>query len=105
VKASAEDEQAGGPDDEFIVSAEGRPMDRRGRFTHCSFEPLPDLAAGLSAVPGGLGTALPDSFRFASVQWTAGDARLDGSPIGASLAAELAQSANDSSWTTGLHAS
>jgi hypothetical protein len=68
----------------------GLARDRRGRFTRRLWEPLPDLAAALSAVPGGLGVELRSSFTFAGVRWARADAALDGSPIGVCLAAELA---------------
>jgi hypothetical protein len=70
-----------------------RPVrDRNGRFIKRSqFEPLPDLAAHLAAVPGGLGLELPAAFTFAGINWTPPDARPDGSPIGLRLAWELHQ--------------
>ena len=75
---------------EFSGPDSGRCRVQRGRSTHRSFEPLPDLAAGLSAVPGGLGVELDASFSFAGVKWMPADALVDGSPIGVCLAAELA---------------
>jgi hypothetical protein len=42
----------------------------------------------MSVVPGGLGVDLPTPLDFAGVRWTSADA--DGSPIGVSLAIELA---------------
>jgi len=49
------------------------------------FEPLPDLAGGLAAVPGGLGAEVGTPFTFAGQRWVPADA----TPIGAQLAAEL----------------
>jgi hypothetical protein len=68
--------ESSGPDD-------GRDSNLRSGRGRRPFDPLPDLAAGLSAVPGGLGVELFAPFSFAGVEWTAADAALDASPIAA----------------------
>jgi hypothetical protein len=73
---------------------EGRTRDAQGRFSRRTpFAPLPDLVAGLSAVPGGLGVERPTAFTFAGVHWDTADAAVDGAPIGFRLASELHQTA------------
>ncbi|MGQ0481811.1 MAG: hypothetical protein ACT4O0_12415 [Pseudonocardia sp.] len=51
-------------------------------------DPLPELAAAATAVPGGLGAELVEDFIFAGQRWVAADAGPFGTPIGAQLALE-----------------
>ena len=61
---------------------------------------LPDLAAALGAIPGGLGTEVAENFSFAGQEWTTVDADAYGTPIGMQLAMEQrGQGAPD----TGFH--
>jgi hypothetical protein len=80
---------------------EGRTRDAQGRFIRRTpFAPLPDLVAGLSAVPGGLGVKRPTAFTFAGIHWDTADAAVDGSPIGFRLARELHQTAEEQGSTS-----
>jgi hypothetical protein len=74
----------------------GRTRDAQGRFIRRTpFAPLPDLVAGLAAVPGGLGVEPRTPFTFAGIDWEPADAAVDGCPIGFSLARELHQTAEE----------
>ena len=79
--------QRGASDSQEASRPEGRPGGQ-----HRGPDQLPDLVAAMAVVPGGLGVDLPAPLDFAGVRWTVADA--DGSPIGVSLAIELADQAN-----------
>jgi hypothetical protein len=83
------------------AQSDGQDRDAQGRFIRRTpFAPLPDLVAGLSAVPGGLGVERPTAFTFAGIDWEPADAAVDGAPIGFRLASELHQTAEEQDSTS-----